>query len=68
MGPLGVVVLPEVFDHDPRFGERPELLAVQAFVAEATVEAFDEPIFPRAGRSDVDGFDLLLGQPLLELL
>ena len=33
MGPLGVVVLTEVFDHDPGLGEGPELLAVKAFVA-----------------------------------
>ena len=33
VGPLGVVVLTEVFDHDPGLGEGPELLAVKAFVA-----------------------------------
>jgi len=44
------------------------LLAVQAFVAEATVEAFDEPAFPWARRGDVDRSDVLLGQPLLEIL
>jgi hypothetical protein len=30
VGPLGVVVLAEVFDHDLGLGEGPELLAVEA--------------------------------------
>ena len=66
--PLSVVVLAEVFDDDARFGEGPELFAVEALIAEATVEAFDEPISPRAGRGDVNGLDVLLRQPLLEFL
>ena len=68
MRPLSVVVLAEVFDDDAGLGEGPELFAVEALIAEATVEAFDEPIFPRAGRGDVDGLDGLLRQPLLEFL
>ena len=36
--PLGVVVLAEVFDDDTGLGEGPELLAIEAFVAEAGVE------------------------------
>ena len=68
MGPLGVVVLTEVFDHDPGLGEGPELLAVEAFIAEAGVERFDEAVLPRACRGDVEGLDFLLCEPALEFL
>ena len=47
MRPLGVVVLAEIFDDDTGLGQRPELLAVQAFVAEARVERFDEAVLLR---------------------
>ena len=68
MGPLGVVFPAEVFDDDPRFRERPQLLAVEAFVAEARAKRFDEAVLPRAGGRDVDCFDVLVGQPALEFL
>ena len=68
VGPLGVVVLTEVFDHDPGLGEGPELLAVEAFIAEAGVERFDEAVLPRACRGDVEGLDFLLCEPALEFL
>ncbi len=68
MGPLGVVVLTEVFDHDPGLGEGPKLLAVEAFVADAGVERFDKAVLPRACRGDVEGLDFLLCEPALELL
>lgn len=32
------------------------------------MEAFDEPVIPWARRGDVDSSDVLLGQPLLEIL
>lgn len=53
MGPLRVVVLAEVFDHDARLGQRPQLLAIETLVAEAAVEAFHEPVLPWTGRGDV---------------
>jgi hypothetical protein len=37
VGPLGVVVLTEVFDHDVSLGERLKLLTVESFIAEAGV-------------------------------
>ena len=57
MGPLGVVVLTEVFDHDPGLGEGPELLAVEAFIAEAGVERFDEAVARILARQFVQPYD-----------
>ena len=54
---------PEVFNDHPGFGEGPKLLAVEAFIAEAPVEALHEPILPGTGRLDVDGLNLVLCQP-----
>jgi len=68
VGPLGVVVLTEVFYHDPGLGEGPKLLAVKAFVAEAVVERFDEAVLPRARRGDLDGLNILLCETALEFL
>ena len=68
MWPLGVVFEAEVFDHDADLGQRPKLLAVEAFVAEAGVERLDKAVLPRARRSDVDGLDVLRSQPALEFL
>ena len=44
--PLGVVVLAEVFDDDTGLGEGPELLAIEAFVAEASVERLPWAVLP----------------------
>jgi len=63
-----IVFIPKVLDDHTGLGERPELLPVEALVAEAAVEGFDEAILPRAARIDVDGLDLVLGQPALEFL
>ena len=64
-----VVVVLLVVGHDrARFGERPELLAVQTLVTEASVEALDAAVFPRAAWIDVDGLDLLFCQRALHLL
>ena len=68
MRPRGVVVLAEVFDDDTGLGQGPELLAVQAFVAEAGVERFHKAVLPRARRGDVDGLDFLLCSLALEFL
>jgi hypothetical protein len=43
------------------------LLAVQALIAEAPVEGFHEAVLPWATWLDVDGLDLVFGQPALEL-
>ena len=64
--PTGVVLLPIVFDNDPGFGECPQLLTVQALVAEATVETLHEAILPRAARVNVDRLHLVVSQPLLD--
>ena len=54
MRPLLVIFDAEVFDDDAGLGERPELLTIETFIAEAPVERFDKPILPRAA-----GFDIL---------
>ena len=67
MRPLLVVSVSVVFDHDAGLGQGPELLAVEALIPEAPVEGFHETILPGAPRLDVDGLDLVLGQPVLDL-
>ena len=42
MWALLVVTVSEVLDDDSGLGESPELLAVEAFIAEAAVEGFHE--------------------------
>ena len=68
MRPGRVVFLTEVFNDHPSLGQGPELFPVETLVPEAAVEAFHEAIFPRVGRGDVDGLDLLVGQPALEIV
>ena len=62
-----VVVMPVVFHHDTGFAQGPEQFPVEAFVPEPAVEAFHEPVLPRAAWIDIDRFDLMLGQPTLNL-
>lgn len=61
MRPVMVVIAAEVLNDNPGFGQRPELLPVEALVTEAAMEALDEPILPGAGRLDVDRLDQVLG-------
>ncbi len=48
--------------------ERPELLLVEALVPEAGVEAFHEAVLPGTARVDVDGLDVVVGQPAVDLV
>jgi hypothetical protein len=66
MGSVLVVFPAVVFDDHPRFGQGVELLAVEAFVAEPSVEAFDEAVLPRAAGLDVEGFHPVILEPLLD--
>ena len=66
--PPRIVVDAEVLDDDPCLGERPELFAVEALIAEAAVEGLHEAVLPRTGWLDVDGPDLLRRQPSPELM
>ena len=50
--PLGVVVLAKVFNNDTGLGQRPESLAVQAFIAKSGVERFNEAILLYRRRKD----------------
>jgi hypothetical protein len=55
-----------LFDQHFGFQERTEDFAVEAFIPELVVEAFNVAVFPRAARFDIDGFDLLLLEPVLD--
>lgn len=68
MRPEGVVFPAEVLDDHAGFGERPELLTVEAFVPEASVEALHVAVLPRAAGFDVDRLDPILRDPLLDRL
>ena len=57
MRPEGVVFPAVVLDDHAGFGERPELLTVEAFVTEASVEALHIAVLPRAAGFDVDRLD-----------
>ncbi len=50
-----------------RFEHTGEQFAVEAFVAEATVEAFVHPVLPRTGRLDEARGDASRAQPRLEV-
>ena len=62
VGPLLVVEADPVGDDDASFGERIELLAVEALVTEAGVKGFDVPVLPGRARVDVERADAAVGQ------
>ena len=64
---LVIVLASEVFDHDTGFGQSPQLFPVQAFVAEAAVKRLDETVLLGTAWIDVDRFDVVGGQPVLDL-
>jgi len=68
MRPEGVVFPAEVLDDDACLGECPELLSVEAFVPEASMEAFYVTVLPRTAGFDVDRLDPILREPLLNRL
>ena len=51
---MGIVFDAPLFDDDLGFAQGVEKLAIQAFVAELTVETFAIAILPRAARFDVE--------------
>ena len=53
VGTLLVVEADPVGDDDGSFGERVELLAVEALIAEAGVKGFDVAVLPRRAGGDV---------------
>ena len=55
-----IVLTSAILDHHAGLCKRPKLFPVQAFVPEASMEAFHEPVLPGAAGIDVDGLDLLL--------
>lgn len=52
LGPGVVAVLPPVLDQLPRVAQADEPLPVQALVAEATIEAFDEGVLDLLSAGD----------------
>ena len=67
VGPSVIVVLAVILDDHARFAQGPELLSIQAFVTEPAAEAFHETVLPGVARVDVNGFNVVLGQPALDL-
>lgn len=63
MGPAGVVVDSPSFNDPPDHVQAPEAVLVQAFVAEAAIEALDEGILDRFARSDGMPLDAALFLP-----
>lgn len=51
MRPAGIVFDAVIFDHDPGFGERPELFAVEVLIPESAVETLDEGPVEKPGIS-----------------
>src|SRR6478609_5247925 len=66
--PVLVVLAAVVLNDYAGFGQRPELLPVEALVAQASMEALDEAILPRTAGLDIDRLDLIGGQPSLDFL
>src|SRR5690606_10152038 len=60
-----IVMAAPAFDNDPGFVERVEDLAVEQFVPESGIEAFDVAVLPGAARRDVGGLGTDGGDPLL---
>jgi hypothetical protein len=65
MWPDRVVVPPPALDDDLGLAQRVEDLAVEELVAQARIEAFNEPVLPWASRSDVGGLSPDGANPLL---
>jgi hypothetical protein len=66
--PVIVVLAPVVLNDDAGFGQGPELLPLEALVAQASTETLDEAVLPRTAGLDIDRLDLIGGQPLLDFL
>ena len=66
--PVMVVLAAVVLNDYAGFGQRPEMLPVEALVAEASMETLDEAILPRTAGLDIDRLDLVGGQPSLDCL
>ncbi len=63
MRATGVVVQSPIFDDLAGFFQRKELVLVQAFVAEATVEALDICVLRRLPRRDMEQANTAIGGP-----
>ena len=68
MGSDGIVVPAPAFDHDLRFFERIEDLAIEELVAQAGVEAFYVSVLPGAAGCDVGSAGTDCGDPVLHRL
>jgi len=56
----GIVFGAVILDHHASLGEGPELLTIETFITEASMEALHVAVLPRATRIDVDRLDLVL--------
>lgn len=64
MRPVGIVVHPPFFDQPASGRQVAEHVLVETFVAEATVQALDEPVLHRLAWHDVMPLDLAILLPL----
>jgi hypothetical protein len=63
-GPIGVVVDLTLFDEHFGLQQAAEDIAVEAFVVQLVVEAFDVAVFPRLAGPDIDRGDLIFLEPI----
>ena len=68
MRPDGVIVSAPALDDDLSFSQRVEDLAVEQLVSQASIEAFNVAILPRAAGLDVSRFGADSGDPFLDCL
>lgn len=64
---LGVVLHAEAFEQHAGVLEAPELVLVQAFVAQPAVERLGEAVLPRLARRDVERLGAGLPEPVDDL-
>ena len=65
MGAFPIILDAPLFDLAARIGERNEDVFIQAFLAQARIEALDKAVLPWAARRDVGGLRADAADPLL---
>ncbi len=64
--PVGVIFHPPLFDEHFGFQQRAEDFAVEAFIPELVVEAFDVAVFPRGTGPDIERFNFVFFEPVAD--
>ena len=68
MRPNGVIVTSPALDDDLGFTQRIEDLTIEQFIPQASIEAFDVAVLPRAAWFDVSALGTHSGDPVLHRL